>query len=141
MLQAMSQGARTVVVPEGGLSDKGMDALGRALGQHPRIIFFAVYDWRGEASTLPADARRALALAQGEEGIQAAVLDGWHLLFCLQHMHADCRYEGLAILLYGAVPSWSVARAEDLMLLRCAEGGNNWPSNANLMLMVDGIVR
>ena len=31
-----------VIVPEGGLSDKGMDALGRALGQHPRIIFFAV---------------------------------------------------------------------------------------------------
>ena len=66
VLQAMSQGARTVVVPEGGLSDKGMDALGRALGQHPRIIFLAVYDWRGEAKTLPAECRRALALAQGE---------------------------------------------------------------------------
>ena len=66
VLQAMSHGARTVIVPQGGLSDKGMDALGRALGQHPRMLFFAVYDWRGEASTLPAECRRALALAQGE---------------------------------------------------------------------------
>ena len=90
MLQALSQGARTVIVPEGGLSDKGMDALGRALGQHPRIIFFAVYDWRGEASTLPADARRALALAQGEDGIPAAVLDGWHLFFCLRRTCLQC---------------------------------------------------
>ena len=108
VLQAMSQGARTVVVPEGGLSDKGMDALGRALGQHPRIIFFAVYDWRGEASTLPAECRRALALAQGEKETQAAVLDGWHLLICLQRMHARYRYEGPAIL-DGAAPSCRLA--------------------------------
>ena len=75
MLQAMSHGARTIIVPQGGLSDKGMDALGRALGQHPRILFFAVCDWRGEASTLPAECRRALALAQGEYKIQAT--SGW----------------------------------------------------------------
>ena len=26
---------------------------------------------------------------------------------------------------------------EDLVLLRSADGGNNWPSNAHLLLMVD----
>lgn len=38
----MTKGVRVVLVPESTLTDKGMDALGRALGQHPRVLFYAV---------------------------------------------------------------------------------------------------
>ncbi len=38
----MAKGVRVVLVPESTLTGKGMDALGRALGQHPRVLFYTV---------------------------------------------------------------------------------------------------
>ena len=36
------RGPRLVMVPESGISEAGLDALARALSQHPRMLFFAV---------------------------------------------------------------------------------------------------
>ena len=40
--EAIPEGARIVLLPESSLSEIGLDSLGRALGQHPRMLFFAV---------------------------------------------------------------------------------------------------
>ncbi len=36
------RGPRIVMVPDSGISEAGLDALGRALSQHPRMLFFAI---------------------------------------------------------------------------------------------------
>lgn len=48
--RAIPNGVRVVLVPESGISEKAMDTLGRALGQHPRVLFFAVHICVGDHS-------------------------------------------------------------------------------------------
>ena len=52
-------------------------------------------------------------------------------------MHASCRVERFAGLLKVQPHTGRQLLDEDLVLLRYADGSNNWSTNAHLLLMVD----
>ena len=80
------RGPRIVMVPESGISEAGLDALGRALSQHPRMLFFAVNISRRKEEHLQRSDWKPLQLLSSEHRSSVNLRGACKLLFsCFIH--------------------------------------------------------